>query len=124
MLWNILVVIGVMFIINGITMTKHTKALETLRENIGKNADIYSGTQKGLLFMTSTDVMLDIGSNGVIKKAFGIKSGWLRKTMSEELPLNGVRISNLLSHKDELSTAEHKACRMAARQYEIRNRKK
>ena len=124
MLWNALIVLGVLFIINGITINRHTRALEMIRKKMGKNTDVYTGMHKGLLFLSSTDVMLDVGSNGVVRKAFGVKSGWLRKTTFEEIALNGVNIRKRDGHTDGLSPAEKKACTMAARQYEIRNRKK
>ncbi len=124
MLWNVLMVLGVLFIINGMTISRHTRALEMIRKKMGKNTEIYSGMHKGLFFLSSTDVMLDVGSNGAVRKAFGIKSGWLRKTTFEEIALGGINIAKLDNHMESLSPAEKKACMMAARQYEIRNRKK
>ena len=52
MLWNALIVLGLLFIINGITISRHTRALETIRKKMGKDTDIYTGIHKGLLFLS------------------------------------------------------------------------
>ncbi|MCI8991936.1 MAG: hypothetical protein HFG80_04270 [Eubacterium sp.] len=123
MLWNIIILIGALFIVNGIVSTCHTRVVEKVRKQMPEQTEIYCGGAKGLLFITSTDVMLAVKKNGCIAKAFCIKSGWLRKSKAEELAIEGWNMNRLRNEIPSLQEKQQKACRMAFRHYEWSKRK-
>ncbi len=118
MVWNLIILIGVLFIINGLFSMGHSRTVENVKKQMPKKTEIYYGGSRGLLFMPSTDVMLAVQNNGNILKAFSIKSGWLRLSKAEELKLSGCRIQSLEQHVNDLPLAQQKACKMAVRQYQ------
>lgn len=118
--WNLMLVFGALFIANGVFIMMHAKQLEDIRKKIPNGIKIFSGTSKGILFLVSTDVMIGVEKNGVIKEAFSIKSGWLRKSSVEELSsLKGLKIMSLFHMEDTLTVPQSKACRMAAKRYQL-----
>ena len=120
MIWNGMLLFGVLFIINGIVIMVHSKLLENIRKKMPTDVTIFSGTSKGLLFLASTDVMLGVSSRGIIKEAFSIKSGWLRKSRVQELTsLRGRKIMLLSNIDDTLTIPQQKACQMAAKRYQL-----
>lgn len=122
MIWNLIILIGVLFIVNGLFSMRHSKIVESVKKKMPKKTQIYYGGTKGMLFMPSTDVMLAVQNNGCILKAFTIKSGWLRLSRSEELKLAGCKMQSLEKSIEKLHPAQQKACRMALRQYERRKK--
>ena len=118
MVWNLIILIGALFIVNGLFSMGHSRTVENVRKQMPKKTEIYYGGSRGLLFMPSTDVMLAVQSNGNILKAFSIKSGWLRLSRAEELKISGCKMQSLEKYIDELLPAQQKACKMAVRQYQ------
>lgn len=123
MIWNLMIIIGILFVINGFVSMGHSRAVEKVRGQMPDRAEIYYGGAKGLLFFSSTDVLLAVKNNGSILKAFSIKSGWLRRSRAEELALKGCQIQSLAKEIPALQPAQQKACIMASRQYERRKRR-
>ena len=98
MINTIILVIGILFIVNGITAMGNSKVIEKVRSQMPQGCDIYFGGSKGLLLLSSTDAMIAVGKNGSIAKAFCIKSGWLRKSRLQELYLNGYKMESIPNH--------------------------
>ena len=122
MVWNLIILIGVLFIVNGIFSMGHSRTVENVRKQMPGKTEIYYGGSRGMLFMPSTDVMLAVQKNGNILKAFSIKSGWLRISRAEELDLCGQGILSLENHIGNLNPAQQRACKMAVRQYQKKNK--
>lgn len=121
MVWNALCVIGVLLIINGLLMIQQGRILSNVRTSMGNSEEIVCGTTKGLLFLTSTDIMLGVDRKGFIKKAFKIRSGYLRKTKAEALSIEGKKVEELKVNELFQKSGEQKACALAMKQY--RNQK-
>lgn len=117
MVWNVLCIIGILLIINGLLMIQQGKVLSDVRTAMGRTEDIVCGTAKGFLFLTSTDVMFGVNSRGFIEKAYKIKSGYLRKTKAESLSVEGEKLEGLNTKELFLKSTEQKACALAIRQY-------
>lgn len=122
MLTTVFMVLGILFVINGISSMGNSRVVEKVRAEMPGGCEIFFGGSKGLLFLSSTDALVAVGKNGKIAKAFCIKSGWLRKSKSEDLHLDGYKMEKISDHLGNLKAPEQKACSMALRQY-MRRRK-
>lgn len=117
MVTGIIMIIGVLFIMNGVTSMGHSRVVERIRRQIPQTCEVIAGGNPGLLMLTSTNVMVGVRSSGRIAKAFSIRSGWLRRSKAEELPLDGLKVEELQEHVESLKPAEQKACMMILRTY-------
>ena len=123
MITTIILVIGVLFILNGFTSMMNARTVEGVRAAMPEGCDIYTGSSKGLFCLSSTDAMIAVRKNGSIEKAFLIRRGWLRKSNSAELSLSG-KMEQLANKISEMKPMEQKACTMALHQYTRTNRRK
>lgn len=122
MIPTVFMVLGIVFVLNGISTMRNSKVVENVRAQMPADCEIFYGGSKGLLFLTSTDALVSVQKNGIINKAFCIKSGWLRKSKAENLHFDGYRMEKISDHIGELKGPEQKACSMALHQY-MRRRK-
>ena len=118
----IMIIIGILFILNGITTMINSRVVENVRAQMPKGCEIYYGGSKGLLFVCSTDALISVGKNGRIAKAFCIRSAWMTKTRSKDLHLDGVNMERISDHFEGLKNPEQRACSMALRQYQKKRR--
>lgn len=125
MLWNVICIIGILLIVNGLFMIQQGKVLSDVRKSIGEVEDIVSGTAKGLLFLTSTDIMLAVDERGFVKKAFKIKSGYLRITQADSLEFEDRKVDSLVNDDILLKKNEQRACDLAVKKYQqLKNKRK
>lgn len=117
MLTGIIMLIGILFILNGITSIGNTRVVTRTRAMFPNGCEILAGGSPGLLMLTSTNMMIGIRPSGRIAKAFIIRSGWLRKSKTEELPLEGCSVNDVQKKMEGRKPAEQKACMMALRNY-------
>ncbi len=117
MVTGIIMLIGVLFILNGITSMGNAKVVSRTREMIPAGCEVFAGGSPGLLMLTSTNIMVGVRPSGRVAKAFVIRSGWLRRSKAEELPVEGCRFDQLQSRMEDRKPAEQKACMMALRNY-------
>ena len=117
MVSGIIMLIGVLFILNGISSMGNSKVVERTRKQIPGGCKVYAGGNPGLLMLTSTNLMVGVRPSGRIAKAFVIRSGWLRKSKAEELPLEGCRMDQLQERMEDRKPAEQRACMMVLRNY-------
>ena len=122
MITTIIMILGILFILNGISSMGNSRVVEKVRAQMPQGCDIFFGGSKGLLFLSSTDALVAVWRNGKIAKAYCIKSGWLRKSKSKDLHLDGYKMEKISDYMGNLKGQEQKACSMALRQY-MRRRK-
>ena len=117
MVTGIIMLIGVLFILNGLTSIGNSKVVARTRGQIPANCKVYAGGNPGLLMLTSTNLMVGVRPSGRIAKAFVIRSGWLRRSRAEELPLEGCRMDQLQEKMEGRKQSEQRACLMVLRNY-------
>lgn len=113
MLWNILLAIGILLVINGVVLTHQGLVVEKVRAAISPFGEIVIGSHKGLLFLTTTAVMMAVSPKGIIKKAKVIRSGYLRRTRSIDLPVEGRNLLMLSPEDVAGDVGLLKACKSA-----------
>ena len=117
MVTGIIMLIGVLFILNGISSMGNSRVVARTRALIPGGCEVYAGGNPGLLMLTSTNIMVGVRPSGRIARAFVIRSGWLRKSKAEELPIKGERIEDLEKCMEDRNPAEQRACMMVLRNY-------
>lgn len=117
MVTGIIMLIGVLFILNGLTSMGNSKVVARTRAQIPQGCEVYAGGNPGLLMLTSTNVLVGVQPSGTIRKAFVIRSGWLRRSKAKELPIAGSKIGQLEKKMEDFTPAEQRACMMVLKSY-------
>ena len=117
MITTIFLILGILFILNGIASMGNSRVVEKVRGQMPRDCDIFFGGAKGLLLLSSTDALVAVRKNGKIAKAYCIKSGWLRRSKANDLHLDGYKMEKISDHMGEMKGQEQKACSLALRQY-------
>lgn len=117
MLWNILLAIGALLVINGVVLTQQGMVVEKARSYLSRYGDIVTGSHKNFLFLNTTSVMVAVNSRGVITKAKAMRSGYLRPTRTLDLPLAGRNLLELHPEDVVRDDSMARACRAASLQY-------
>lgn len=118
MLWNILLAIGALLVINGVILTQQGVVVGRVRDCLSRYGDIVTGSHRHPLFLNTTSVMMAVNSLGVITKANALRSGYLRPTRTMELPIAGRNLRELYPEDVVTDYSVVKACRAAASRYE------
>ncbi len=113
-LLNIIAVIGVLLIVNGIFLTqKQYQTAKVDKEMRAADEDIICGNYKGLLGLNDTQIWLSTNRKGVISRACAVRAGMFRMAKIQEVDLCGEDIHTMDTTVLNLSENIRRACRVA-----------
>ena len=93
-LWDIILIIGILLIVNGVFQTQHayvtSKVDGQIRKNSGK--DIVYGARSAFLGVKNNQIWIETDRNGNMGMARGVKSGLFQIAKAFEFDLSGNNI--------------------------------
>ena len=118
-LWDIILIIGVILIANGIFTTQHayitTLVDSKAREN--KRRDIVYGAGGGLLAVTNNQVWIETDKAGNMGIVRGVRSGLFQIAKAFEFDLSGHNIKTFEPAMLEIPKCAVKPCMVAKRNF-------
>ena len=116
-----LLLFGIAMIVSGIFMTLCGRKMRDILTEMEKKGTIFSGTQKGLLFVKTYNVFMSVDKKGIVKDAKLLITGFLYPGKIKELPVTGRNIRTLSNNTEGMDMYTAGACKSAARRFILKH---
>lgn len=117
LLWDIILIIGVILIVNGVFQTQHAYVTTRVNSDVRKSKkDVVYGAGSGLLGVTNNQIWIETDKRGNMGTAKGVRSGLFRIARAFETDFTG---KNIHTFEPDQDIPKHiaMAARMAKRNY-------
>lgn len=92
-LWDVILIIGVLLIVNGIFQTQHAYITQRVDTDARKNmGDITYGASGRLFGIINNQIWIETDKNGKMGKAKGVRSGLFKMAKAFETDFKGANI--------------------------------